>query len=224
MIRWSNSYSAFRGGNMSAEITQQLFIRSYWNYYIELEEQLISTKRFVDFDKSNNKTFSVEYLKLLQATCSEIDVVAKIMAEHFDPAFKSLDNKNIQKWGLVIQTTFSNIENITVRFNNDYSIVPWCDWAYEKYINKKGNIGYRLIRGKQTPAWWTAYNKVKHERTSAYGNSQTNYARANLGNLISAMAALYILETLYLSRLGRNGDPVICAKSKLFNLPSDESK
>ena len=94
---------------MNTEITQLLFIRSYWSYFIELEKQLISTKRFVDFDKSNNKTFSIEYLKLLQATCSEIDVVAKIMAECFDSSFKSLNNKNIQKWGFVIQTVFPNI-------------------------------------------------------------------------------------------------------------------
>lgn len=200
----------------------QQFIRSYWNYFLELEEQLVETKRFVDFDKENGKTFSIEYLKLLQAACSEIDVVAKIMAEQLDPAFKSLDNKNIQKWGYTIQNTFSNIQSISVRFNNDYNIVPWSNWAYEKYLNKKGNTSYRLIKGKQTPVWWTAYNKVKHERTSAYGSGQTNYVRANLENLISAMAALYILETLFLSSLSGKEDPVIYTKSKLFELLTDE--
>ena len=67
---------------MKNEITLSQFIKSYWNYYLELEEQLIQTKRFVDFDISNYKTFSIEYLKLLQATCSEIDVVAKIIAKN----------------------------------------------------------------------------------------------------------------------------------------------
>ena len=208
---------------MRVDIDYRQFIKSYWNYFLELEEQLISTKRFVDFDKSNNKTFSIEYLKLLQATCSEIDVVAKIMAEWFEPEFKSLDNKNIQKWGLAIQNAFSNIEGMAVRFNNDYNIVPWNNWAYEKYLNKKGNVSYRLIKGKQTPAWWTAYNKVKHERTSAYGSGQTNYVRANLENLICAMAALYILETLFLSSLNGNGSTVTYKKSKLFELFDEEN-
>lgn len=67
---------------MKNEITLSQFIKSYWNYYLELEEQLNQTKRFVDFDISNYKTFSIEYLKLLQATCSEIDVVAKIIAKN----------------------------------------------------------------------------------------------------------------------------------------------
>lgn len=43
------------------------FKKSYWNYFLELEEQLISTKRFVTFDKNNFKSFSIEYLKLFQA-------------------------------------------------------------------------------------------------------------------------------------------------------------
>jgi hypothetical protein len=209
---------------MNTEITQQMFVRSYWNYYIELEEQLISTKRFVDFDRSNNKTFSIEYLKLLQATCSEIDVVAKIMAGRIDPSFKLLRNKNIQKWGLVIQNAFSNIERMTVRFNNDYDLAPWNNWAYEKYSTNEGKTSYRLINGKQTPEWWTAYNKVKHERTSAYGSGQTHYVRANLENLIFAMAALYILETLFLSSLADNGNTITYTKSKLFELLPDESR
>ena len=94
---------------MRSEITPTQFVKSYWNYYLELEEQLLQTKRFVDFDTSNYKTFSIEYLKLLQAACSEIDVVAKIMAEKFDSNFVKLNNKNIQKWGFVLQQHFNDI-------------------------------------------------------------------------------------------------------------------
>lgn len=208
---------------MNTEITRSNFIRSYWNYYIDLEDQLISTKRFVDFDKSNNKTFSIEYLKLLQAVCSEIDVVAKIVAEWHDPEFKALKSKNIQKWGYAIQTAFPNIERISVLFNNDYSVTPWEKWAYEMYLNERGYISYRLIKGKKTPEWWTAYNKVKHERTSAYGNEQTNYVRANLENLVSAMAALYLLETLFLSGLGEQNGIDTHEKSRLFQMISEEA-
>ena len=37
------------------------FEKSYWQYYLELEEQFVSTKRYVTFDKANFKTFSSEY-------------------------------------------------------------------------------------------------------------------------------------------------------------------
>lgn len=205
---------------MSSEITFEIFVKSYWNYYLELEEQLSSTKRFVDFDKSNSKTFSIEYLKLLQATCSEIDVVAKIIAEYVDPHFKGLDNKNIQKWGFVIQNTFPRIEQLTAHFNNDYSLVPWRNWKYERYRDEKNHIRYRLVSGHETPYWWTAYNKVKHERTSYYNQRQTNYMRANLENLISAMAALFILEKLFLAKLENGINLHTYPQSKLFVLES----
>lgn len=189
---------------MKNEITLSQFIKSYWNYYLELEEQLIQTKRFVDFDISNYKTFSIEYLKLLQATCSEIDVVAKIIAEKLDPTFSKLDNKNIQKWGFVIQKHFKEIQSEKVSFLNDFYITPLQNWMYEQYTNKKGHICYRLTSGAETPHWWTAYNKVKHERTSYYQRGKTNYCRANLENLISAMAALFVLETLFINLLNKD--------------------
>lgn len=202
---------------MKTEITISQFIKSYWNYYLELEEQLIQTKRFVDFDISNYKTFSIEYLKLLQATCSEIDVVAKIIAEKIDPKFSSLENKNIQKWGYVIQKHFNEIQSKKVSFLNDFYITPWRNWMYEQYLDKNNHIRYRLASSAETPFWWTAYNKVKHERTSHYQKGKTNYCRANLENLISAMAALFVLETLFIDQLNNNSNASF-TKSALFEL------
>ncbi len=191
------------------------FVRSYWNYFLELEEQLISTKRFVDFDKSNGKTFSIEYLKLLQATCSEIDVVAKIMAEYVDAAFKADRKTTIQKWGYILLKAHPEIEDTKVCFNKDYDIVPWTKWGYEEYRDKNDKIHIRLIKGKETPAWWTAYNKVKHERTSGY-QGQTNYIRANQENLVSAMAALFVLESLFLSLIADEVAGSMITRSRLF--------
>ncbi len=196
------------------------FIKSYWDYYLELEEQLISTRRFVDFDKANHETFSIEYLKLLQATCSEIDVVGKMIAEEMNPAFKKTKSKNIQKWGFYVQRKFAHIELCKVQFNKSEELEPWNKWAYEKYVNANKQQRYRLQKGKETPSWWTAYNKVKHERTSTYNTNQINYARANLGNLIHAMAALYILEKLYITNLcQKNNYTIDHQESRLF-LPS----
>ena len=53
----------------------------YWKYYISLENQFLETGRYVELDYVNNgKTYSMEYLKLFQAVCSEIDVMGKTLA------------------------------------------------------------------------------------------------------------------------------------------------
>ena len=53
------------------------FIKNYWEYFRELEAEFLQTRKYVEFCKENNATFSIEYLKLYQAVCSEIDVVGK---------------------------------------------------------------------------------------------------------------------------------------------------
>ena len=90
----------------------------------------------------------------MQATCSEIDVVAKIIAEKLDPTFSKLDNKNIQKWGFVIQKHFKEIQNKKVSFLNDFYIIPWQNWMYEQYTDKNDHIRYRLTSSAETPHWW----------------------------------------------------------------------
>lgn len=195
------------------------FIKNYWNYYIELEDQLLQTKKYVEFNKSNYKTFSIEYLKLLQATCSEIDVVSKIIAEDYDENFKKSDNKNIQVWGLYLHKVFPDIEEIAVTLLNEGTIIPWKNWDYETFYDKKNRFRYRLKKGKETPVWWTAYNKVKHERTSLYEEGKTNYSRANLENLILAMSALFILETLFIEKMTEIQElPNFFQSSKLFEI------
>ena len=79
-----------------------IFVRSYWDYYLELEEQFSQTKKYIAFDIYNKDAYSVEFLKLMQAVCSEIDVVAKEIASALDPLFKVDSSTNIQKWGFVL--------------------------------------------------------------------------------------------------------------------------
>lgn len=198
-----------------AGINVNVFVKSYWNYYLELEDQFITTKKFVEFDISNYATYSIEYLKLFQAVCSEIDVVAKILAEEYDTAFKKIKNKNIQKWGYYLQSAYPYLETISALFNNDYSICPWQNWKYEKYTDKNGALRYRLLQGKKTPFWWTAYNKVKHERTSRFKYGKANYSRANQKNLIYALAALFVLEKSYLESIKEETEKSY-SSSKLF--------
>lgn len=198
-----------------SELTPNIFIKSYWNYYLELEEQFITTKKFAEFDISNYSTYSIEYLKLFQAVCSEIDVVAKVLSEENYPDFRNIKKKNIQKWGYYLQLSYPNLENSSIIFNGDYKIQPWSNWKYEKYINKQGHLSYKLSSGKKTPFWWIAYNKVKHERTTYSKNNKINYSQANQKNLIYSLSALFILETFYLDSV-ENTINCPYMKSKLF--------
>ncbi|WP_027216012.1 hypothetical protein [Butyrivibrio fibrisolvens] len=205
------------------------YIRDYWNYYLKLEEEFIATEKYVEFHKDNYKTYSLEFLKLFQAVCSEIDVVGKMMAaEIYDIQGTNFDPKDatIQKWWFPIQYNYQrfgeNDRNTTLFFNKKvtinevYEMQPWKSFEVEKCrsITHVGNSNStkEYIRLKQdglgktiatTPSWWNAYNDVKHQRTTAIkGSFRTNFSKANLWNLSNAFAALYILEWSYIWAIG----------------------
>ena len=198
----------------------KIFIKSYWEYFLELEEQLIETKRFVEFDSENDKAYSLEYLKLYQAVCSEIDVVGKEIAVALNPSFEINNNTNIQKWGYEIQQAFPKIKNILVLFNDEISIQPFENWEYEKHTkpDKNGIVRttFAIKDGKDSIKWWSSYNKIKHRRIGLVEGTK-NFQLANQKNLINAFAALFVLESLYIETFPE-GAVTSRNKSRLFSL------
>lgn len=187
------------------------FVKNYWDYYYQLEQQFLVTKKYVAFSSYNKSTYSLEYLELLQAVCSEIDVVAKIICKKFDSSF-DVKKARINNWYYVLQDNL-DLENAVVNcdaFDSEYnSIRPWkgCRYEIKTSITKNGvkrrNID--LVEGKATPEWWKAYNKAKHSRTDTDGE-KPNFTRANLENVLYAFAALYSLEQKYLKLIRKTGD------------------
>ena len=194
----------------------KVFIKSYWDYFLEIEEQFLETKKFVDYDKINSKTFSIEYLKLYQAVCSEIDVVGKEIACSVEPSFKIDRNTNIKKWGYIIQNKFPSLKNIHIIFNDEIEIYPFKNWEYEEFIDKKGRRGLRIVGNKQAITWWRDYNKVKHQRIGLVTNTK-NFCLANQENLILAYSALYLIEIMYIDSFDCKND-IDIKPSKLFKI------
>lgn len=190
------------------------YIRNYWRYYKELENELLSVRKYIEFHEDNFNTFSIELLKLYQAICSEIDVIGNAIAHEIDDSFKPEDKKNnIYKWWYIVQNEpYLNrdkaINDVEVTLIDEINIKPWEDFIIEKYNDKKGNTRYKAIGKKSTPVWWAAYNSVKHSRTftAENGDGKINYSKANLGNVCNALAALYILEKLYMNAIGTEDD------------------
>lgn len=192
------------------------FEKKYWLYFLELEEQFLTTKRYVSFDKANFKTFSVEYLKLFEAVCSEIDVVGRVIAHKIDSNF-NIQNANIQKWWFTIQDWYHEDKLEPIKIQEELQFSPWSGFNTEQFINKQGSICYRLTNKAKMPYWWISYNKVKHNRTLDDPKTQEQFFhRANLENVCYAFSGLYLLEKRYLMSVGEAKEYNRCQKSKLF--------
>jgi hypothetical protein len=136
----------------------------HWNYYMAIEEDVQRLSRYVDFNPSNYATHSIEIARLLMTSCQDLDVILKQLSSHHGhPA------SNEQGYRKYLPTIYPKMVGVTVDILPfDLSFTPFSAWA-----------------SKKTPDWWTANNKVKHERHS-------HFAMASIENMLNALAALFI--------------------------------
>jgi len=207
----------------------QTFVKSYWNYYLELEKRMEETRRFIEYDDYNFNAYSSNYLILFQAVCSEIDVVGKEIAAYFYPDIDSENGtKPINRWWFEIQDSLINI-NREVNFAESFMLRPWDKYRVVRVVSRQTREGKEVEITKHnlqpktngityaTPNWWNAYNKVKHKRVQIESDG-INYKKANLKNIANAFAALYLLESEFMKNISSVEEIAKFEQSKLFDL------
>lgn len=149
-------------------------IDPHWNYLLALDTDLAQLSRFIEFDDRNLDCFSLEIARILLAAAAESDVVAKQLCEAVQPGCGA---EKINTYREVIVRHVPQIpgfEVVVPRYG--LSLHPWDEWNQPLGV----------------PLWWTANNKVKHER-------HTHFHLATLKNALNAVGGLLIL-LLYLYR------------------------
>lgn len=157
-----------------------IIYQEYFNYYLELERDFFATESYITIDRDNYMAFSMQYNRIFQSICSEIDCLFKELCGQVDASIKV---KNIENYRKVVQANFKYFNTETVFFNKSrIQLQPWKDW-----------------NENEAPVWWTKYNKIKHRRMDIDGETQKQYYKfANLENILNALAALYIVEQYYI--------------------------
>lgn len=191
---------------MTVNEALEKFIKKYWNYYLRIEEEFYNTRNFVEFSEDNFGTYSIEYLKLYLSVCSEIDVVGKYIAKSFNNSSKP---NNIMEWWkeIIEKLKFENkyLYDVEISFIDIKTIIPWENFNYPNNPNAN------------SPAWWRTYNDVKHNRTEIDKDTHKEFfTQANLQNVISAFAGLYVLEKSYIKSIATEEELKLIQKSKLF--------
>jgi len=137
----------------------------HFDYFLTLEEDFIKAGRYAEICQDNWDTYSTEFTRLLLATGSEIDVVAKLVCARIDSATTP---RTIDQWRKIITDHEPNFPAATVRLF-DMEFRPWEEWATDN-----------------NPDWWDLYNKVKHRR-------DVHFRDATLKRVMIALGGLYIM-------------------------------
>lgn len=145
----------------------------YWEYFLAIEDDLVKTSRYVEFHQDNESTYSIEFARILLASSSEVDVIAKLL---YPPIYK--DGKEVRRTIVHHKTGITNRFSGFTRMNINVpkyglTLQPWHDWLMNK-----------------TPFWWTSYNKVKHHRDQSY-------KEATLKNVLYSVAGLFCIVLYY---------------------------
>lgn len=205
----------------SKQNVERNFYHQYWKHYIALEHKFLQTENFVTIEKDNFTTFSTEYEFLLQAICSEINVVTQFLAKEYQTNFTC---KNIDDFiKLIIKNKESLCFETIVLELYDLLLTPWNDIK----ISNEGKI-------TSYPKWWIDNNQIKHNRiTQKVINSKNstikNYKNANLENVLNALAALYSLEMKCLKKINKRYsevfkkesieyDPLVFPEKSIFSI------
>ena len=166
------------------------FCRLHWSYYLVLEKDFLDTERYISFDfgdnylydshtihdYGNSGAFSNEFVKQYQAICSEVDVVLKTICKELS----GITENNMPAYTDLVLKKWKTLSEQKVRMNT-IKLQPFKNW--------KPSLSY------SAPDWWTPYNRVKHERLE-------NFRKANLKNVMNALAGLYILESYLVKYIG----------------------
>jgi hypothetical protein len=149
-------------------------IEPHWNYLLALDSDLAQLSRYIEFDARNFDCFSLEIARILLASASECDVVAKQLCEVVEPGCGA-EKVNAYRDVIIRHLPqITDFEVIIPRYG--LSLKPWDEWHQPNVV----------------PLWWTANNKVKHER-------HKQFHQATLKNVLNAVGGLFIL-LLYLYR------------------------
>ena len=164
------------------EMTAETFKKLFWKNYISIEEEFIQTEKFVAFDTCNFTTYSSAFLKLLLEIGSEIDILARYFCSE---GLGQNNASNINDYKTHILANSPEFERVRV-VSESFDEIPWQNWS------------------ERNPVWWTAYNKIKHERFKVgtiEDITQEYYKFANQGNVLKALMGLYQLEIYVLRAL-----------------------
>lgn len=144
-------------------------INSHWDFFLAIDSDFGLISRYIVPCKHNKNVFSLELARILMTATQECDVIPKSICirkgntTNKEGDYRSFFNEHYPR--------ITDIKICSPRFKMDF--IPFKSW--------KDDI---------TPAWLSANNKIKHNRS-------TEFRKAILSNTMLAISGLYVVNLYY---------------------------
>lgn len=179
----------------------------YWPNYKNLEEETLQLTRYIQFSDDQLNVYSMHIADLIVRIAVEIEALSKELYKNNNGPDVFDDNGDSRQ--LYFDTDCIKYLDNQWGICNREIMVSCANFYYEKDENriikplKKANK-----RGDSSAKWNKAYQAVKHDR-------REKLSMGNIGNLIQALGALYILNIYYRDEIFEYG--TMLSPNKLFD-------
>jgi hypothetical protein len=147
-------------------------VARHWRYFLLLQEEFARALEFVEPDPRNKDVFSLESARQLVAIGAQFETIARLFCEFKGVRLPRRANIEDLRQGLLkLRPDIGKAEAPFLPRNE--TLRPFANWTT-----------------KSKPAWWTAYNDLKH-------NPARHLDSATLLNVRDSLAALGLLTVLY---------------------------
>lgn len=168
----------------------------FYPIYTQLEKELEELSYYITFDRNQLKVYSIKISELLLRTVSEIENISKALCKREN--IKFYDKKKHIRQIVYFNDYYEKLEELFLlskkyisfdleNCNQNIFDIKLSPFRKDKMFKVNG-------KEKNTWSWYHAYNKIKHDRVKYY-------KYANLECLINALAALFLLNILYLDKV-----------------------
>lgn len=156
----------------------------YWTVYKNLENELILLSNLIHIDDNQLDIYSIKIAELLLRTSVEIESISKALY------FKNGGTKSDDA-GLFFDTDCIDLIENKFKLSKKKVQISAPNFYLTLLENKVLTpLNKANKRGTSSSDWKKAYQAIKHNRV-------TSLPKANLKNLIRAMAALYLLNIYF---------------------------
>ena len=180
---------------------------NFWPVYKNLEEETLQLTKYIQFSDDQINVYSMHIADLIMRIAVEIEALSKELYKN--NGGPDVFDDNGQRRNLFFDTDCINYLNNMWKICNREIMVSCSNFYFVK-------DEYRIIKplkrannnGDSSVRWNRAYQAVKHDR-------RNNLAKGNIGNLIQALGALYILNIYYRDDIFEYG--TLLAPNKFFD-------
>lgn len=188
-------------------MTREEFDKNCWPYYLYLENSFLETTRFVHLSIDNYACYSYEYNSLLITISTEFENIIKILYKTYGHPMPTRRICICDFFTAVRGNIFSPVNASTRPMAY---IIDRTDMVFDPFAS--------FCTGSQpstsNQSWWKCYTDIKHWRIDKFNE-------ANLENVLNALAAVFILDSLFMINFPRSyGDKSVDApeiSSRLFS-------